>query len=336
MILSLLVCLLACQPAETTVELDSPDTSELLPRVRITTVEEQTFVRTLSLPSTIYAVRSAILVPKVQGRIESVSVQIGDVVNKGDVLMRIEDNDYEAGFLEAKATYELAIIQATQAQTTAERFAKLYEENAIAKSQWEEMNMGAQLANGQATRAKAGLDIATNRLQETSLKSPFNGVIIAKNITEGEMLGGATNRPPLQIADLSSVHFRASVGETDAITLTDNQKGTLEIPGKQHSIPITLSRINQAVDPVVKTVTVEGLIDNSSHQLKHNQSATLHLDIEESALAIPRQALLNRKSQAATVFVLKGSVVEKRLVQYGRSETDYVPVYSGIQQVNNY
>ena len=44
----------------------------------------------------------------------------------------------------------------------------------------------------------------------------------------------------------------------------------------------------------------------------------------------PDKALLNRQSQAADVFVLIGETVEKRTVQYGRSETDYVPVFSGI------
>ena len=134
----------------------------------------------------------------------------------------------------------------------------------------------------------------------------------------------------MQIVDLSTVRIQASVGETDAIALTKNQHGFLEIPGKHEHIPIQLSRINQAVDPVVKTVLIESLLDNDSHFLKHNQSATLHLELEQTAMAIPRQALLNRQSQSADVFVLIGNRVERRSIQYGRSETDYIPVFSGI------
>ena len=235
-----------------------------------------------------------------------------------------------AGYTEAYAAYELAQIQAKQAATAATRFKALLDEQAVTQSQWEEVDIGAQLAKGQATRAKAGLDIATSRLQGTKLKAPFAGIIVARNIEVGEMMGGSATRPPLQIVDLSAVKVQASLGETDAASLIPNQGGTLEIPGSHESIPIQLSRINQAVDPIVKTVTVEASLDNSLHALKHHQSATLHLELNQNAIAIPRQALLNRQSQSADVFLLMGNLVEKRTVQYGRSETDYVPVFSGI------
>ena len=54
------------------------------------------------------------------------------------------------------------------------------------------------------------------------------------------------------------------------------------------------------------------------------------IKINQRAIAIPRQALLNRQSQSADVFVLTGGTVAKRTVRYGRSETDYVPVFSGL------
>ena len=97
------------------------------------------------------------------------NVQIGDTVKEGDVLMTIESSDYFAGYTEASAAYELAQIQAKQA-TTATRFKALLEEEAVTQIQWEEVDIAAQLAKGQATRAKAGLDIATSRLQGTKLK----------------------------------------------------------------------------------------------------------------------------------------------------------------------
>ena len=163
--------------------------------------------------------------------------QIGDRVKRGDVLMTIESSDYLAGYTEANAAYELAQIQAKQASTSAKRFKVLLEEGAVTQSQWEEADMGAQLAKGQATRAKAGLDIATSRLQGTKLKAPFNGVIVERTIEVGEMMGGPATRPPLQIVDLSTVRIQASIGETDAVSLSDNQNGTLEIPGHHEGIP---------------------------------------------------------------------------------------------------
>ena len=54
------------------------------------------------------------------------------------------------------------------------------------------------------------------------------------------------------------------------------------------AFPVQLSRINQAVDPVVKTVLGRSLhLDNRSYALKHHQSATLHLQLNQNAMAIP-------------------------------------------------
>ena len=330
MLTLLLSGIIACQSDDSEGQIEPVAQVDLRPSVRVESVEEQEFIRTLSLPATVFAERSAILAPKAQGRIESVTVQIGDAVKKGDVLMTIESSDYLAGYTEANAAYELAEIQAKQASTSAKRFKALLDEGAVTQSQWEEVDMGAQLASGQATRAKAGLDIANSRLQGTKLRAPFNGVIVERTIEVGEMMGGPATRPPLQIVDLSTVRIQASIGETDAVSLSDNQGGTLDIPGNHKGIPVVLSRINQAVDPIVKTVLIEATLDNSQHALKHHQSATLHVELNQRAIAIPRQALLNRQSQSADVFVLTGGTVAKRTVQYGRSETDYVPVFSGL------
>lgn len=328
----LVLFLLACGSKETPEATETSASVDLRPTVRSVTIEEQEFVRTLSLPSTIHAKRSAILVPKVQGRIASVTVNIGDQVSAGDVILTIEKSDYQAGYVEAKAAYELAQIQAKQARTSATRFKNLFKEQAVTQSQWEEVDIGAQLAEGQATRARAGFDIAKSRLDETSLKAPFDGIIVERTVEEGEMMGGPANRPPLQIADLNTIVFRANIGESDAAALNKDQSGYLEVPGNTEHIDVAINRINQAVDPVVKTVIIEGELDNTPYALKHNQSATLHLEVTQQALAIPRQALLNRQTQSASVFVLNGSTVELRTVTYGRSETDYVPVFSGLSK----
>ena len=97
----------------------SPD---LRPKVRTTIVSEQEFSRTLQIPTTIQAIRSAVLAPKVPGRISDINVRIGDSVKQGDLLLSLEKSDYLAGFQEAKASKELAQLQAEQAALHLSRF----------------------------------------------------------------------------------------------------------------------------------------------------------------------------------------------------------------------
>ena len=107
------------------------------------------------------------------------NVQIGDSVQKGDVLMTIESNDYLAGYTEANAAYELAQIQAKQAASAAVRFKHSRRGSRHSNSMGRSRHR-CPTAKGQATRAKAGLDIATSRLQDTKLKSPFAGIIVSE------------------------------------------------------------------------------------------------------------------------------------------------------------
>lgn len=314
---------------ESSENLDSIEV-DLRSKVRVHTITKETFQRTFELSATIEGQNSAILVPKVAGRIESVSVHLGEKVTTGQELLKIEGSDYLAGFQEAKAAWELSAIQAKQAAKTEKRFRTLVNSGAVTQSQYEEVQMAAELAAGQEKRAKAGLDIASNRLNETIVKAPFDGVIIAQNVEIGEMIGGPSQQPPMILVNLDKMKFTASISENDVSAIQPNQSAELVLANQR--IPVVIEQINQAVDPVIKTVIIQGTIDNSKYMLKHAQSATVEIKMEQEQLSVPRQALLNRNNQSAEVFILlANNTIQKRNVTYDRSETSTVPVLSGLQ-----
>ena len=304
--------------------------AELRQVVRVETVTTQTLSQNLVLPTTLEAEQSAILVPKVQGRIANVFVRIGDQVPKGAHLLEIEPNDYSAAYEESKMAMRLAAIQMEQSKLNLGRFKKLLAEKAITQSQYEEVEMGAQLAEGQYNRAVIGWEIAGNRLTETKLKAPFAGTIIARNVEIGEMLGGNIQQPPLMLAALKTIRFKASLGEATVSSISKESQASLQVLNNE-PFAVRISRINQAVDPVTNTVEIEGIFDNSEHQFLHGQSAQLVIKDNQEILAIDRKALLNRKDQTADVFVLlDGDTVQKKNVRYGRSNGGMVPVLSGL------
>ena len=115
--------LIACQPSgEIT---DDTTTVDLRPKVRTVKVTEQDFVQKVRVPATIQAIKTAVLVPKVPGRIAKIEVRIGDTVDRKALLLQLERGDYQAGYQESKAANELAQMQAEQAQTHLARFQQL-------------------------------------------------------------------------------------------------------------------------------------------------------------------------------------------------------------------
>jgi RND family efflux transporter MFP subunit len=329
MIIFLLTIIFACSDSTGTASNNTLEI-ELRQSVRTEVVEKKVLSQNLVLPTTLEAEQSAILVPKVQGRIEGVFVRIGDQVAEGTPLLEIEASDYFASYKETKMAMMLIETQMEQAKRTLERFKKLLEEQAITKSQYEEVEMGAKLAEGQYDRAKIGFDIASSRLTETKLKAPFDGTIIARNVEVGEMLSGNIQQPPIMIADLRKIRFIAAIGESTVSSVSKDSKAFLKVLN-QEPFPVQITRINQAVDPVTRTVQIEGLFDNSTYKFIHGQSAQLTIKNAQEIIAIDRKALLNRKDQTADVFVLLGdNTVQKKTIRYGRSDNGLVPVLAGL------
>ena len=305
-------------------------TVDLRQTVRVETVQKQMLSQDLVLPTTLEGEKSAILVPKVQGRIADVFVRVGDEVQAGTALLKIEDSDYNAAYQESKMAMRLVEVQMEQANLNLSRFQKLLTQKAVTRSQYEEVETGAKLAEGQYNRAKIGWEIAGNRLQETTLRAPFDGTIIARTVETGEMLGGNIQQPPLMISALKTVRFKASIGESTIPSVTKESKASLQVLNHEPFV-VQISRINAAVDPITNTVEIEGTFDNSQYQFLHGQSAQLLIANTQEIIAINRKALLNRKDQTADVFVLlSDDTVQKKNIRYGRSNQGLVPVLSGL------
>ena len=121
---------LACTDSAV-VESSSAAPVDLRSKVGVADVSKQLFSQDIRVSATIQARRTSVLVPRVPGRVSQVNVRIGDLVQEGEVLLNLEGGDYLAGFQEAKAAHELALLQAEQAQQHFNRFEALRKENAM-------------------------------------------------------------------------------------------------------------------------------------------------------------------------------------------------------------
>jgi RND family efflux transporter MFP subunit len=305
--------------------------NDLRQRVRIKNSEERSFSKSRVLEAKLEATQSAVLVPKSAGRVQDVHVRIGDAVSKGDVLLIVEDHDYRLGHQEAAANYELVQAQLAHAEKQRERFVSLHEEGVVTAVQLEEVVMGVSLAQGQLQRAKTGVQIAKSRIDGCRIVAPFSGVVIARNIEKGEMIGGPAQRPPLMIADISTLRVIAELDEQLAKNFSVGDKARLLHQEEEQDVLIL--RINGAVDPVIHTVRIEAEISNSEGKMRHGESTKLKVDTPEiQSVSTLRSALLGVKSGSAYIFVLQDTgTVERREVQYGESDDLFIPILSGLE-----
>jgi RND family efflux transporter MFP subunit len=306
---------------------------DLRPRVRSHTVARQPFSDSIELNASLYAVESAILVPKSAGRVERVHVRIGDAVKAGSVLLEIDDSDYLQGQKEAEAAKALADVQARQANSALKRLEALHAKGAVTDAQLEDAQAGKELADAQSKRAEAGLQVAENRLSDTRLRAPFDGVVIARNVQRGELMGGPVQQPPIMLADLSQIRAIASISESQLSQIKEGMALEVHVPALgQKRFEAIIERINHAVDPVVRTIQFESVIENPDLSLKHGMSAEIVLTVNAADHpGVPRSALLDRGGSQARVLLLEGGTVVSRQVGYGRSSSEMIPVLSGLK-----
>jgi len=184
--------------------------------------------------------------PEVSGEIIELPVKEGQVVKKGDLILKIKPDFYVAARNQAEASYKSALSSKTISEANLEkagaefkRNEELFQNKLISESVYTEVKTAfdiakAQLvgANHQIEMSKAQLARAEEDLSKTTIVSPLDGTISKLNSQVGErVVGTATmaGTDVMTIADLNEMEARVDVGEMDVVLIQPGQRARLEV-----------------------------------------------------------------------------------------------------------
>lgn len=184
--------------------------------------------------------------PDVSGEITELPVREGQKVRKGDLLARIEADEYQArreqasaNVLQQKANMQQAEADLLQVKQELERQKKLYEKEAISKSELQNAQAQYEVAKAQRDAAKyrlqsaqASLQQSTEQLQQTEIFAPMTGTVSRLNVEKGERVVGTRQRAGtelMRIALLDQMEMEVDVNENDVINVADGDTARIEI-----------------------------------------------------------------------------------------------------------
>lgn len=290
---------------------------EEIPTIKTMMVEKKNIERKLTYSATIMAYEENHLAPATAGRVDKILVDIGDVVTKNQVVAMLDRTNYN----QAKIQYEKLKLDFM-------RMDSLLKVGGVSKQQYEQLKMQ--------------LDVAKNNLdfldENTTLRSPINGVVTGKYLNDGEMFAmspapGIGKPAIVSIMNLSSLKLLIAVPEAYLPGLKNGMNCSVLAdiyPDKKFSGKI--QKIYPTIDIMTKTVTVEVVVPNAQQILRPGMfaKAEIYFGNAESIL-VPSYAVLKQVgSNERYVFVYKNGKAVRKVVQIGMVLDDMLEITSGL------
>ena len=298
-------------------------------KVKIGEVEER-----LRYVGSLVANVSVTVAPKIVGRIERVFVDVGDRVERGQHLARLEMEELEEEVKEAEASFKVveATLKGKEAELwdlkrKLERYRILFEKNFIAREEVDTIETRGlsakaqvELTKAQMAQMKARLDNSRIRLKYAEVISPFAGYVGKRFIERGAIVN--SNTPLVTIVDISRVKVIVSVVEKDYRKISPGQLSSITVdayPGRTFTGKV--ARVSPVLDKDTRTADFESEISNPGNVLRPGMFArvTVITQKREKAFLIPEAALL-RKGEGVGVFKLDRD----------RKRAIYVPLEIGV------
>ena len=168
--------------------------------------------------------------PRFQGTVETIGVKKGDKVNKGDIMVQLEDDEYRARVLEAQGRLALAEANLTNAEINLKRQIDLSRESVDSQRSLDDARRARDAAAAEITIARGQLDLAQTYLDWCTIRAPINGTILEKLVDPDELVVpqsyGGTRGPStalVSLADLNDLQVEIDLNEADLSKVHLNQ-----------------------------------------------------------------------------------------------------------------
>ena len=306
LIASVLIAVTACGPKQ------EENKEARVEPVETTVLKKTTISRVLEFSTTLQGYQTVNIAPSISGRIEHIFVEVGTRVKQGDMLVRMDQNQYNT----TKLTYTNLAIEM-------KRMESLKESGAVAAQAYDQ----TKLSYDQVVENLAFIE------KNTFVKAPFSGVISAKNYEDGELYAG---QPVLVLTQLGTLKALINIPETYFPLVKAGMKLDIEsdtYPGEK--FPASIEIVYPTVDASSHTFQAKLRIANASNKLRPGMYVKTSMGMGEAeAFVVPYQTVLRLTgSNERYVYVDDGGVAKRVFVTLGQRFDENVEIIGeGIEE----
>ena len=249
--LCLNLLLLGCSQNESAPQATTPQTIELIPQ-DLVAVKAGNSVQKTAFTGTIRAVNQSSIQAQVTATATSVNAQVGQTVTKGQLLVRLNNQDNAARLAQARANLAATQAQANQARTMMQRKKRLLDQGFISQVEYEQSQVDyrAQLENVHAQQAN--VDIAEKADHDGIITSPMNGVITQRQVEPGQTV--AVGQTLFEIVDPNQVEIQARVPSDMQASLRPGHRIEYRLQGNPDQLTAVISRVSPIADQASRQI----------------------------------------------------------------------------------
>jgi RND family efflux transporter MFP subunit len=346
----------------------SPDSKSAPRQVKTAKVSEMPIGETVTVNGSLAAYDRVTVSTKVPGRLQTISVDLGSTVRKGQVIAQLEQQDYklrvqqaEAALAQARARLGLSpdggddrvsaeetgtVRQARavleDAKLKRDRAARLVQQGITPRAEYESVDSEYKVAlsryqdaleeirnrQGLLAQRRSELALAKQQLADTVVYAPMDGVVQEKKSSSGEYL--AAGAPVVDLVKMDPLRLRVDVSERDSHNVRLGQSVRVSVEGDPNSYLGYIKRLSPTISEQNRVLSVEADVRNNG-QLRPGTFVKAEIVTNQTATAVtvPSNALVTFAGIDKVILVENGKAVEKA-VTVGRRGDNWIEIKAGV------
>lgn len=331
---------------------DSKEDTTELPVIKL---EQKDTVLYRDYVTDIQAVKNVEIRARVQGFLETIFVDEGQTVKKGQLLFQVNDREFVTELAKAKANVTSAIAEAKSAELEVGRTKILVDKNVVTKSELELAEAKLKAANARVDEAKAEQSNAETKLSYTKILSPFDGVIDRIPLKAGSLVDQGALLTT--ISDNHEVYAYFNVSENEYLAYEKRLRkdpqtlnGAIQLilaDGSKYPHSGKIETLDGEFDDATGSIAFRARFNNPDKLLKHGASGKVRLSNEQdNVIMIPQKSVFEIQDKNYVFLLDKNNVAhmhsfapQTRIDQYyimqsGLKAGDVI-VYEGVQNLRD-
>ena len=290
-----------------------------MPAIQVIAIEakREPVTEALSLVGTITANEMVEIKAETEGIVQEINFKEGERVEKGRLLVKLDDSKLAAALAESEATLRLS-------QANFDRAKELFQNKLVSQQEFDQ-------ASSIHSVGVAAVDLKRRQLRDARVLAPFSGIVGARQISPGQVITRASTLTWL--VDLDTVKVEVNVPERYLRQLQIGQAlqfGVAAFPGEKFSGDVYF--VSPQINEATRTALVKARIANAEQKLRGGMFAGLDLTLQvrEAAIVIPEPAIMSSGDNFSVFVIDDKSAAQVRPIQVGLRLAGKVEVTSGL------